>query len=83
MEIPGLLTFGGLHDFRDPVGTPEELVRLFLTDLTALHGSLRGYVTGRPGVTDATVGALRGPLLDGRPRPQLRPVPGSGRSPAS
>ncbi len=44
---------------------PEEVIRLFLADLTAAHGSVQGYVTGRLGVTDATVGALRGRLLDG------------------
>ncbi|MDF6065297.1 tyrosine-protein phosphatase [Streptomyces sp. JH010] len=31
----------------------------------AAHGSVRGYVTGRLGITDATVGALRDRLLDG------------------
>ncbi|MFE1188481.1 tyrosine-protein phosphatase [[Kitasatospora] papulosa] len=44
---------------------PEEVIRLFLADLGAAHGSVRGYVTGRLGITDATVGALRDRLLDG------------------
>ncbi len=58
------------HDGRTPSWpgygrAPEEVIRLFLAGLTAEYGSVHGYVTGRLGVTDATVGALRDRLLDG------------------
>ena len=44
---------------------PEEVIRLFLAGLTAEHGSVHGYVTGRLGVTGATIDALRRRLLEG------------------
>ncbi|MFD6274567.1 tyrosine-protein phosphatase [Streptomyces sp. NPDC060209] len=58
------------HDGRTPAWpgygrAPEEVIRLFLAGLTAEHGSVHGYVTGRLGVGDATVDALRDRLLDG------------------
>ncbi|WP_406408396.1 tyrosine-protein phosphatase [Streptomyces halstedii] len=43
---------------------PEEVVRLFLADLAAAHGSVHGYVTGRLGVSRETVAALRSRLLE-------------------
>ncbi|MGR6319722.1 tyrosine-protein phosphatase [Micromonospora soli] len=49
---------------------PAEIIRLFLADLTAGHGSVRGYAADRLGVDDDLVAALRARLLtgDGKPR---------------
>ncbi|MFF1463105.1 tyrosine-protein phosphatase [Streptomyces sp. NPDC058330] len=43
---------------------PEEVIRLFLASLTAAHGSVHGYTTGRLGVTDGSIDALRARLLE-------------------
>ncbi|MEV4493883.1 tyrosine-protein phosphatase [Micromonospora coxensis] len=42
---------------------PAEVIRLFLADLTAAHGSVRGYARDRLGVDDALVTVLRERLL--------------------
>lgn len=42
---------------------PAEIIRLFLTDLAAEHGSVRGYATDQLGVDDALIAELRGRLL--------------------
>ncbi|MEU1968443.1 tyrosine-protein phosphatase [Micromonospora sediminicola] len=42
---------------------PAEIIRLVLADLVAAHGSVRGYVTGRLGVGEETIAALRARLL--------------------
>lgn len=42
---------------------PEEVMRLFLADLTASHGSVQAYVTGGLGVDDAVTEALRARYL--------------------
>lgn len=45
---------------------PAEAMRLFLADLAAAHGSVRGYAAGPAGVDDGLVEALRGQLLSPR-----------------
>ncbi|MFE2110540.1 tyrosine-protein phosphatase [Kitasatospora sp. NPDC059463] len=42
---------------------PEEVIRLALADLTAAHGSVHAYVTGKVGIDGALVGRLRDRLL--------------------
>jgi protein-tyrosine phosphatase len=42
---------------------PAGAMRLFLADLAAAHGSVRGYAAGPAGVDDALVEELRGQLL--------------------
>ncbi|MFI6262689.1 tyrosine-protein phosphatase [Micromonospora sp. NPDC051006] len=42
---------------------PEKIIRLFLADLVAAHGSVRGYAVDRLGVDDDLVGRLRDRLL--------------------
>lgn len=42
---------------------PAEVMRLFLAELTARHGSVRGYAARWLGVDDELVAALRGQLL--------------------
>lgn len=44
---------------------PAEIIRLFLADLTARHGSVREYAATRLGVDDELVGRLRDRLLAG------------------
>ncbi|MEU5942068.1 tyrosine-protein phosphatase [Micromonospora sp. NPDC047548] len=43
---------------------PARVIELFLADLTAAHGSVRGYARDALGVDDAVVTALRGRLLE-------------------
>ncbi|WP_271221016.1 tyrosine-protein phosphatase [Streptosporangium carneum] len=43
---------------------PGEIMRLFLADLAAEHGSVRGYAADRLGVGDDLVAALRARLLE-------------------
>ena len=53
---------------------PAEIIRLVLADLRAAHGSVHGYVTGRLGVGEKTIDALRARLLtDG-----TNPLPSQG-----
>jgi protein-tyrosine phosphatase len=42
---------------------PAEIIRLFLADLAAGYGSVRGYATDQLGVDDALIAELRGRLL--------------------
>ncbi|MEV7614884.1 tyrosine-protein phosphatase [Streptomyces sp. NPDC089799] len=42
---------------------PEEVIRLFLADLTAVHGSVHGYATARLGVDEQLLDRLRKRLL--------------------
>ncbi|MGX1883667.1 tyrosine-protein phosphatase [Streptomyces sp. NPDC055287] len=42
---------------------PAEIMRLFLADLTATHGSVRGYAAAHLGATDELVARLRAQLL--------------------
>lgn len=44
---------------------PADIIRLFLSDLAAEHGSVHGYVTGRLGVGDELIAELRGRYLGG------------------
>ncbi|GAA0471399.1 tyrosine-protein phosphatase [Streptomyces sp. NPDC046215] len=46
---------------------PAEIMRLFMADLTARYGSVRGYAAERLAVDDALVTALRGQLLTSEP----------------
>ncbi|MCZ7437416.1 tyrosine-protein phosphatase [Micromonospora sp. WMMC241] len=48
---------------------PAELIRLVLAELVAAHGSVRGYVTGRLGVREDTIAALRARLLTDDEKP--------------
>ncbi|WP_281941418.1 tyrosine-protein phosphatase [Micromonospora sp. AKA38] len=48
---------------------PEALIRLVLAELTAAHGSIHGYVTGRLGVGEETIAALRARLLTDDEKP--------------
>ncbi|QLQ35997.1 tyrosine-protein phosphatase [Micromonospora robiginosa] len=48
---------------------PAELIRLVLAELVAAHGSVRGYVTGRLGVGEDTIAALRDRLLTDDEKP--------------
>ncbi|MFG1673364.1 tyrosine-protein phosphatase [Micromonospora sp. NPDC049282] len=48
---------------------PAELIRLVLAELVAAHGSVRGYVTGRLGVGEETIAALRARLLTDEEKP--------------
>lgn len=43
---------------------PEEIMRLFLADLTTTHGSVRDYATKHLGVDDALIDRLRTQLLN-------------------
>ncbi|MED7948326.1 tyrosine-protein phosphatase [Streptomyces sp. BE303] len=42
---------------------PEEVIRLTLADLTAAHGSVHAYATGKVGIDGAVIGGLRARLL--------------------
>ncbi|MEV6976774.1 tyrosine-protein phosphatase [Kitasatospora sp. NPDC093806] len=42
---------------------PEKVIRLVLADLTAAHGSVHAYATGKVGFDEALVGELRARLL--------------------
>jgi protein-tyrosine phosphatase len=44
---------------------PVEIIRLFLADLAAAHGSVHGYAVDRLGVDESLILALRGRLLTG------------------
>ncbi|MFF3687978.1 tyrosine-protein phosphatase [Streptomyces sp. NPDC002187] len=43
---------------------PEEIMRLFLADLTMTYGSLHAYATGHLGIDDELIRRLRARLLD-------------------
>ncbi|SCE91747.1 Tyrosine phosphatase family C-terminal region [Micromonospora marina] len=55
---------------------PAEIIRLVLADLRAAHGSVHGYATGRLGVDEQTIDALRARLLAG----DTKPLPTQGGS---
>ncbi|WP_154938800.1 tyrosine-protein phosphatase [Micromonospora palomenae] len=56
---PGRRRPAGLDDVAGRRETPARIIELFLADLTAAHGSVRGYARDALGVDDALVSALR------------------------